>query len=680
MRGKTRPRRQSHHRFAEAILRASGRPMEVLERRQLLSGITIYVDQSATGQNTGADWADAYTNLQAALTAAQAANPSPSNPIAINVAQGTYFPGNARSSTFQLISDVALYGGFPSGGAATPNPVAYATILTGGGTNYHVVTGSGTNSTAVLDGFTVSGGEADGDNTFDSDGDGGGIYNDEGSPTVENCTITADITAGLGGGMFNISGSTPAVTNCTFVNDSAYNGGGIYDDSSSPVLAGCIIEGDSASNDGGGLYSSDSYSVVSDCIFEGDSAKYEAGAAANIGGAPVFTNCLIEGDSAYQSAAVLNSQTSAALINCTLTENIASDDFGSVIVEDEGSASVTNCILWGNTPNDDIGDVMGTTSVTYTDIGTGHAGEGNIIAEPQFVSPANPELQIGSQCIGTGNVAAVEAAGESTDLAGNSRIIDGTVDMGAYEFQPHLWYGLGDGVSWNSAANWASDQIPNASADVIIPTGTTVKLSPGSSQANSLTLQGNATLDLGSGTLLINYETNSDPIATLESYLAGGYSSGAWNGSGIISSTVASENASQKALVYSIGYSDGADGIVSGLSSGQIEITPTLAGDAKLQGNVTFGDFQLLAQYFGQSGGWDEGNFTYGSTVDFGDFQLLAQNFGSNDSALAAASTPAQSASPVTFASEPDFNAVILTGSADDTILGSAAPPVLNDV
>jgi hypothetical protein len=152
-----------------------------------------------------------------------------------------------------------------------------------------------------------------------------------------------------------------------------------------------------------------------------------------------------------------------------------------------------------------------------------------------------------------------------------------------------------------------------------------------------------------------------------------------WNGSGIISSSGASENASQSALIYSVGYADGADGI-TGVPSGEIEIMPTLAGDAKLQGNVVFGDFQLLSQYFGQSGtSWDEGNFTYGSTVNFGDFQLLSQNFGASSAALASSSsatdTPGDSqiAAPTAVASVPyaDSTSIVLAGTGNDTILGS---------
>jgi autotransporter-associated beta strand protein len=146
---------------------------------------------------------------------------------------------------------------------------------------------------------------------------------------------------------------------------------------------------------------------------------------------------------------------------------------------------------------------------------------------------------------------------------------------------------------------------------------------------------GSGVVDLTDNALALDYAGAASPIASVFAALQSGYSNGKWNGLGIVSSTVAALNASQSALIYSIGYADGADGITS-LPSGEIEVLPTLAGDAKLQGNVVFGDFQLLSQYFGQPGSWDEGNFTYGSTVDFGDFQLLSQNFGHSSSALTA--------------------------------------------
>jgi hypothetical protein len=130
---------------------------------------------------------------------------------------------------------------------------------------------------------------------------------------------------------------------------------------------------------------------------------------------------------------------------------------------------------------------------------------------------------------------------------------------------------------------------------------------------------------------------------------------GICNGYGISSSIVAALNVSQSALIYSVGYADGADGITT-LPSGQIIIMPTLSADAKMEGNVVFGDFQLLSQYIGDSNTtWDEGNFTYGSEVDFGDFQLLSQDFGGNDSALFSSIGP-----------DPAPPQVVLTIVADD--------------
>jgi len=156
----------------------------------------------------------------------------------------------------------------------------------------------------------------------------------------------------------------------------------------------------------------------------------------------------------------------------------------------------------------------------------------------------------------------------------------------------------------------------------------------GASHVSSLLVSGGS-VDVANNKLFIHYGQigAADPIASIVSYLTDGYNAN-WAGGEILSSSVAAANASGS-HVYAIGYADGADG--QGVApSGEIEIMPTLAGDAQLQGNVNFGDFQILASNFGKSGGWDQGNFTYGSVINFGDFQLLAGNFGANTSGLTA--------------------------------------------
>jgi hypothetical protein len=81
----------------------------------------IYVDADANGADDGSSWADAYNYLQNALADAN----SNVDVNEIWVAQGIYTPDSNsadpngsgdREATFQLISGVALYGGFSSGG------------------------------------------------------------------------------------------------------------------------------------------------------------------------------------------------------------------------------------------------------------------------------------------------------------------------------------------------------------------------------------------------------------------------------------------------------------------------------------------------------------------------------------------------------------------------------------
>jgi hypothetical protein len=89
-------------------------------------------------------------------------------------------------------------------------------------------------------------------------------------------------------------------------------------------------------------------------------------------------------------------------------------------------------------------------------------GVGNITNEPAFVDLAggNFRLQTNSPCINTGNNTYVVG---STDLDGRPRIVVGTVDIGAYEFQGA---GMGEFIGWLQQYNLPTDgSVDHADAD-----------------------------------------------------------------------------------------------------------------------------------------------------------------------------------------------------------------------
>ncbi len=149
----------------------------------------------------------------------------------------------------------------------------------------------------------------------------------------------------------------------------------------------------------------------------------------------------------------------------------------------------------------------------------------------------------------------------------------------------------------------------------------------GLSQQSSLVIGSGSKLDINNNHVIVNYGSSSDPITTIAGYIKNGYNAGGWNGPGIDSTFISLTTG------YGIGFADGADGVVAGLSSGQIEIKYTLLGDANLDGTVNGSDFSLLAANFGTGHtNWDQGNFLFSSSVNGSDFSALAANFGQGDS------------------------------------------------
>ncbi|MGA2443222.1 MAG: dockerin type I domain-containing protein, partial [Tepidisphaeraceae bacterium] len=223
----------------------------------------------------------------------------------------------------------------------------------------------------------------------------------------------------------------------------------------------------------------------------------------------------------------------------------------------------------------------------------------------------------------------------------------------------------------------ASNDVLNFNDPVVLPftfvncgtstlnvnSGTLTFASPGTVTLGTLNITPGATVDLADNTMILNYAGGTDPIGVIAGYLQSGYNGGGWNGTGIISSTAQTPT---NGLLYALGYADGKDNVVSGLSSGQIEVKYTLLGDANLDGLVNAADFTILAANFNQPvTGWDQGDFNYDGLVNAADFTDLAANFNQGISLPAAAVASEAAAAPV----------VASTASAATTSAAAAAPP-----
>jgi parallel beta-helix repeat protein len=317
------------------------------------------------------------------------------------------------------------------------------TIIDASGLDLTVVTcenGEGANT--ILEGFTITGGDAD---------RGGGMLNDQNSsPTVTNCIFTSN-TGTYGGGMYNAYGSNSTVINCIFTSNTGTYGGGMNNNQSGPTVTNCTFSDNTAQEYAGGIYNTLSNPSVTDCTFTSNTGKWGGGmrndnssptvtnctfsnnsTITNGGGMfnnqsdPTVTNCTFTSNTANHGGGMINLQSDPTVINCTFTANTAT--YGGGMRNDNSSPTLTNCILWGNTP-DEILVVESTPTITYSDIGGGWTGMGNIDINPMFAD-TDGRLLASSLCIDAGDDSVVTAL---TDLDGNSRIQGLCVDMGAFE-------------------------------------------------------------------------------------------------------------------------------------------------------------------------------------------------------------------------------------------------------
>ncbi len=409
-----------------------------------------YVKWNASGSNNGTSWANAYTSLQTALTAAV-------NGDQIWVAQGTYKPttGSSRTISFVMKNGVAIYGGFA--GAETllsqRNWASNVTILSGDiGTignkldntltlvvNYD----NGLTSTSILDGFTLK------DAYYQSALDvlpvkayATAIFNFQVNPTITNCTFEDLFFGSITGGSMN------------YVN--------IQEDTSLGLVAGtaiidhCTFIGNK--NDGNFNYGSPLHSNINTQItyckfinFNQEQATFNQISGIEIGNATNLNrpsiNVLVKNSSLFNTDLFIYPCSPG--INLTYEENthinltkggIYSSPLSRISVgiglncNNSNTVTVKNSTIWNQCAYNSImlsaNDIL---NVSYSNLSLLSAlPPTNITDEPHVVlKDGNLDFLSSSPGINIGN----NGGAYALDLKDLSRIYNTTVDMGAYELQ-----------------------------------------------------------------------------------------------------------------------------------------------------------------------------------------------------------------------------------------------------
>ncbi len=435
---------------------------EYVGARTVVKEFSTYYVNHSTGNdaNDGKSWATALKTITTALQTAQPCDQ-------VWVAAGTYM------ENITMKNGVALYGGF-AGNETLLNQRNWVKNITtiNGSQNGSVVTADQVGSIASLDGFTVTNGQAD----------GGGIYCSSSSPSISNDIITMNLcsTGIWGGGGINCTNSSPMIFSNTIINNKANNcdGGGIFLSNSSPVLSNNTISGNTSTYSGGGICCNDSLPIISRNMIKNNTAYRGGGMyiqygsnfdiTANVitnnsstgdgGGlyidssSPVVTSNVIASNSALSAGGIYLHASAAHLVNNTIVSNNASTQYDAGAIEmfddmHQLRPLIANNIIASNSSGVLLDDPTSSQpdpdhNCWYNNGGFKNwspislAGAGDLTENPDINSTYH--LLVNSPCINKGfNHTEISDPGD-IDFDGNPRIVNGTVDIGADEYQNNL--------------------------------------------------------------------------------------------------------------------------------------------------------------------------------------------------------------------------------------------------
>ena len=332
-----------------------------------------------------------------------------------------------------------------------------------------------TEATLTVDSCTFTSNESVGDSIYSYDVSGGGIYaNHSRYSSVTNCQVADNLAISC---RLDANGQRIANNDSGSVSVEDGGGGGVYNDGTMDIT-GCTITRNELSMrtyggvrtngngigtrfGGGGICGISGYTNIDNCMITDNvvsaystiaNSLLGGGGVVNMTNALTMTNTLIADNHVYdyvsgsQATGYLGGGMAvlgpAAMTNCTITNNSALLGAGIYVRTIYATASLTsnNSIIAGNSGGADVARYASESLIAYNTLSTYTAwtsGSSNLTynASSLFVDAPNGDyrLKADSLAVDAGNNAYV-VTGETTDLAHQRRVINNTIDIGAYEY------------------------------------------------------------------------------------------------------------------------------------------------------------------------------------------------------------------------------------------------------